>query len=122
MAIPACPKCERDLFELKTNTSVAGSTFAISMVQCRICGTVVGTLEANNNAAMLFQIADAVKTVGYQSAVIVGGSHKKIRDAYHLPRIGIGSMETFSFFKCQTTGLISIKNKFAHFLERTADT
>jgi hypothetical protein len=71
MAISACPKCERDMFELKTNTNVAGSTFAISMVQCRICGTVVGTLEANNNAAMLFQIADAVKRIGEKAGVSI---------------------------------------------------
>lgn len=57
------------------------------------------------------EIAAAVKMVGYRSAVIVGGSHKKIKDAYHLPRIGIGSAETFSFFKCQTSGLISLKNR-----------
>jgi hypothetical protein len=71
MAISVCPKCGGDLFELKTNTSVAGSTFAISMVQCRICGTVVGTLEANNNAAMLFQIADAIKIIGEKAGVSI---------------------------------------------------
>jgi len=52
MATSTCPKCGGYTFESKEATPY-NSNFVLSFVQCRMCGCVVGVMDAMNIGAEL---------------------------------------------------------------------
>ncbi len=57
------------------------------------------------------QITWAIKKARYRSALLAGGFQDKMKDMYHIPRIGIGDFESDAFFECQVNGVIALKDK-----------
>lgn len=44
MAQPSCPKCQNHVFEV-LEYSPKKSNFKIMLIQCNLCGTVVGAMD-----------------------------------------------------------------------------
>ncbi len=54
-----CPKCESTMFELATQTKVAGSGHRIYFVQCASCGCAISAMNAQE-VHLIEQIAKKV--------------------------------------------------------------
>ncbi len=61
MAISKCPKCDNASFEVVENSPLH-SNYKLIFVQCRKCGSVVGTMDYSNIGTIL---KDVEKKVGF---------------------------------------------------------
>ncbi len=62
MASSACPKCGNHTFELAENQP-HHAHFKLWFVQCRTCGTVVGTMDYYQIGNKVRKIYDGIKAI-----------------------------------------------------------
>jgi hypothetical protein len=54
MALPTCAKCGSHTFEIQEHSPL-NSAFKVLLVNCTICGAVVGARDYYNNGALLLE-------------------------------------------------------------------